>query len=68
MSDREKINQTRIHMTQMTQDLCAKFGPIETLGLYVGQVYALLDVCYGKEKACQYIRALADEIEANPDT
>lgn len=65
--DREtKLERARSHMSVTAKKLTAVLGPTDAAGVLMGAAVGVLSEAFGQDKAVEYLREIANEIEHDP--
>lgn len=63
--DGSKLHQARVHMATVANNLALALGPVAAGELLLGASLGLIEHALGADKAAEYLRGVADEIEAD---
>lgn len=61
------VDAARQRMAEMANKLALAFGPVLAGQLLLEASLGLIEGAMGSEKACEYLRGVADEIEGDED-
>ena len=61
----QRLEEARTHMSAVAIGLQAGLAPINAVGVLMGAAIGILESTYDSEKAAQYLREIADELETD---